>query len=137
MDELVFTGAKREIHVQLRPALHSNDGRALMAAARHGIGLVVAPSFLAHDDLEAGRLQPVLLDWMLPEYRVFAVYPHRRFVSPKVRVVIEALSARFGDGTRDPWWPDTPPKARTTTPATRRRARVPGGGDMAGETAAG
>ena len=36
---------------------------------------------------------------------IFAVYPHRRFVSPKVRVFVDALRAAFGDGTRDPWWP--------------------------------
>ena len=39
-------------------------------------------------------------DWsLLPEYGVFAVYPHRRFVSPKVRAFLEALHTSFGDGT--------------------------------------
>jgi DNA-binding transcriptional LysR family regulator len=46
----------------------------------------------------------VLLDWSMAPMRVYAVYPHRRFVSPKVRVFIEALRATYGDGTRDPWW---------------------------------
>ena len=58
---------------------------------------------MARRDLDAGLLEPVLLDCSLPEFGVFAVYPHRRFVSPKVRVLLEALRAHFGDGTRDPW----------------------------------
>jgi hypothetical protein len=33
------------------------------------------------------------------------VYPHRRFLSPKVKVFVETLKKSFGDGTRDPWWP--------------------------------
>ena len=57
-------------------------------------------------------LEPVLLDWSLPAMRVFAVYPHRRFVSPKVRLFVEALRAAYGDGTTDPWWPEVPAPGR-------------------------
>ncbi len=107
MHELLFVRGRREVRVKVKAVMLSNHGEALMAAARRGIGLAVAPSFMARRDLDAGLLEPVLLDWSLPEFGVFAVYPHRRFVSPKVRVLLEALMARFGDGTRDPWWPDT------------------------------
>jgi DNA-binding transcriptional LysR family regulator len=107
MQELVFTRARREVRVKVAAVMMTNHGEALMAAARQGVGLAVAPSFLARRDLEAGSLEPVLLDWSLPEYCVFGVYPHRRFVSPKVRVLIEALQAAYGDGTRDPWWPES------------------------------
>ena len=120
MQELLFVRGGREVRVKVTGVMMSNNGEALMAAARHAVGLAVAPSFLARNDLEAGRLEPVLLDWSLPEFSVFAVYPHRRFVSPKVRVFLEALTARFGDGTRDPWWPEAPPRAAAAKPARRR-----------------
>lgn len=106
MHELLFVRARREVRVKVPAVMMSNSGEALMASARQGIGLVVAPSFMARRDLDAGLLEPVLLDWSLPEFGVFAVYPHRRFVSPKVRVLLEALMAHFGDGMRDPWWPE-------------------------------
>jgi DNA-binding transcriptional LysR family regulator len=106
MQELVFARGRSKVRVKLTAVMMSNNGEALMAAARHGVGLALAPSFLARKDIEAGRIEPVLLDWSLPEYVVYAVYPHRRFVSPKVRVFLEALTASFGDGTRDPWWPE-------------------------------
>ena len=84
---------------------------------------------MAPADLAAGRIEPVLLDWsLLPEYRVFAVYPHRRFLSPKVRVFLHALTSAFGDGSADRWWPaDLAPgreksAARAVPTAGRRRA---------------
>lgn len=106
MEQLVFTRGRRKIRVRLNVVMTSNHGAGLVAAVRAGVGLCVAPSFLVKADLEAGLIEPVLLDWSLPEPRVFAVYPHRRFVSPKVRVLLEALTTTFGDGSRDPWWPE-------------------------------
>jgi DNA-binding transcriptional LysR family regulator len=105
MDELVFSRAGKATRIKLNPVMTTNSGAAVMAALTQGLGLGAAPSFLAHGDLESGRLEPVLLEWSLPDYHIFAVYPHRRFISRKVSVFIEALSSAFGDGTRDPWWP--------------------------------
>lgn len=122
MHELLFVRGRREVRVKVTAVMMSNNGEALMAAARRGIGLAVAPSFMARRDLDAGHLEPVLLDWSLPEFGVFAVYPHRRFVSPKVRVLLEALMAHFGDGTRDPWWPETLCQA-VAKPAARARTK--------------
>jgi DNA-binding transcriptional LysR family regulator len=106
LDELVFTRGRRKARVKLAPILTSNYGAALRQAALRGLGLWIAPSFAIHGDWKAGRLERVLSDWSLWEATVFAVYPHRRFLSPKVRVFLEALRAAFGDGTRDPWWPE-------------------------------
>ena len=75
---------------------------------RDGVGLGPLPSFIARGDLQAGRIEPVLPEWtLLPAMRLYALYPHRRFLSPKVRVFVEALRAAFGDGSRDPWRPDS------------------------------
>jgi DNA-binding transcriptional LysR family regulator len=124
MQELAFIRGSREVRVKLNVVMLSNNGEALMAAMRSGAGLCAVPSFMARNDLEAGRIEPVLLDWALPEYCVFAVYPHRRFVSPKVRVFLEALTAAFGDGNRDPWWPAAPGgQALAAKPVARRRSR--------------
>jgi DNA-binding transcriptional LysR family regulator len=105
MDELVFRRGRREVRVKLNGVLMTNSGAAITAAAERSVGLATAPSFLARAGVDAGMLEPILLDWTLMEYRLFAVYPHRRFLSPKVRVFIEALRDAFGDGQSDPWWP--------------------------------
>jgi DNA-binding transcriptional LysR family regulator len=105
MNELVFTRGRRQVRVKLDPVMMSNHGEALLVAARKAVGIAVAPSFMVSRDFQSGRLEPVLSDWALPGFGVFAVYPHRRFLSPKVRVFLEALTAAFGDGLRDPWLP--------------------------------
>lgn len=122
MQELTFARGKREVRARLHVVMLSNNGAALMDAMRHGAGLCVAPTFIAWRDLEGDRVEPVLLDWTLPEYRVFAVYPHRRFVSPKVRVFLEALTTAFGDGSSDPWWKASVQRLRfhAAAPATIR-----------------
>lgn len=124
MQELTFARRGREVRVKLNAAMMTNHGEALLVAARRGVGLAAAPSFMLRNDLDAGNLEPVLLDWsLLPEYRVFAVYPHRRFVSPKVRIFLEALHLSFGDGTRDPWWPEALTQLSPMPSAANRRRR--------------
>jgi DNA-binding transcriptional LysR family regulator len=114
--QFVFHGHGREVKVSLKPVMTINSGIAIMEAVRCGLGIGVAPSFLAVGDLRAGSIEPILLDWSLREYRLFIVYPHRRFLSSKVRVFIEAVRTAFGDGTRDPWWPDRPMPVQPARP---------------------
>jgi DNA-binding transcriptional LysR family regulator len=126
MTELVFVRAGRRVPVALRIGLMSNDGSALKSAVVQGMGLGAFPTFMVRGEVEAGRIEPVLRDWELPAYQVFAVYPHRRFVAPKVRVFVEALRASFGDGSRDPWSLE-PPRGREGRRASpRARLRVVG-----------
>ena len=48
----------------------------------------------------------MLLEWSIFTGRMFACYPHRRHLSPKVRAFLEFLLATYGDDpTHDPWWP--------------------------------
>ncbi|MEO7244305.1 MAG: LysR family transcriptional regulator [Rubrivivax sp.] len=111
MTELRFTRGRRQVSVKLPVTLLSNHGAALVAAARAGLGLAVLPSMLLpRDPAAAAELEPVLLDWALPTFTVHAAYPHRRFVAPKVRAFLEAVSAQFGDPDGDPWWPSALPR---------------------------
>jgi DNA-binding transcriptional LysR family regulator len=138
MEEVMFERGGQQTRVKLNAVMVSNSGEALRLAAQAGVGLTYAPSFMTMADYRAGLLEPVLLDWTMPAFKVYALYPHRRYLSPKVRVFVEALRAAWGDGTRDPWWPEAgalaaaPPARPAITPPARggRRPRQqgPGGG---------
>jgi DNA-binding transcriptional LysR family regulator len=124
LDEWTFERDGQQRRIKLAPVMTSNNGEALRLAAQRGVGLAIAPSFMTGAELAAGLLEPVLQDWSLPAFRVVALYPHRRFVSAKVRVFVEALRAAFGDGTVDPWWVAPPPAAPVPVGSRRgRRAR--------------
>jgi DNA-binding transcriptional LysR family regulator len=122
-DELLFSRNSEQVHVKIPAALTSNNAAAIQVAVRMGVGLTMIPSFVAARDLAAGAIVPALVDWRLPDLHVFAVYPHRRFLSPKVRVFVEALRERFGDGSRDPWWLDMAPEQARKRPLQRSLER--------------
>jgi DNA-binding transcriptional LysR family regulator len=128
-DEWVLERDSKSVRVKFNAVMTSNFGAALSAACAAGAGLFVAPSFVTRTDLLAGRLEPVLPDWkVLPELRVYAVYPHRRFLAPKVRAFVETLRAAYGgDDGNDPWWPArlaaTPPRRQRTKVAAIRMRR--------------
>lgn len=105
-DSLVFERGGKQTRVDVVPAVTSNSGEVLRELAIAGAGIMPAvPSFLVHAAVEDGRLEPLLRDWtLLPRPKLWAVYPHRRFLPAKVRLFVEALRAAFGgDPERDPW----------------------------------
>lgn len=87
--------------VEVRGRLHANNGDALRAAALRGFGLAVLPSFLVGSDFQSGALVSVLDAFMAQDSGVYAVYPHARHLSPKVRAFVDFLAERFGP---DPYW---------------------------------
>lgn len=77
-------------------ALRANNGGMLKEAAQHGIGLLVAPTFLIGDSIRAGKLVQVLSEYEhSPERNIYALFPHNRFLSTKVRLFIDFLAERF------------------------------------------
>ncbi|QDL56220.1 LysR family transcriptional regulator [Rhodoferax aquaticus] len=52
--------------VELQPHISADSLEALVALARMGQGVVLAPDFCVQEDLAAGRLHNVLPDWHLP-----------------------------------------------------------------------
>lgn len=83
------------IDLKIQGHWHSNNGYALLAAARKGIGLVQLPEFYVHDDIAAGRLLPVLEKYQPTDTAVWAIYPSNKHLSPKVSLFIDHLVSSF------------------------------------------
>ena len=88
-------GAERSVRVS--GSLHSNNGELLAEAAAQGVGIVFEPAFIIGPDVRAGRLVPLLQDYVAPPMPIYAVYPSRKHLSAKVRLFVEFLVARFGE----------------------------------------
>jgi DNA-binding transcriptional LysR family regulator len=98
-DQWEFTGSHEGtdsvVSVKVTPRMRTNSGDTCrMAALRHQ-GIVLQPTFLIGPDLLAGTLVEVMPAWRSIELGVYAVYPTRKFVSPKVRLMIEFLVSAF------------------------------------------
>jgi DNA-binding transcriptional LysR family regulator len=89
--------------------LRANDSEALRDAALSGLGIGLLPTWLIGDDIREGRLTSLLpaWEWFIAtgaERAIWAVYPPKKVVSPKVRCFVEFLADRFG---RPPYWDHT------------------------------
>jgi DNA-binding transcriptional LysR family regulator len=72
--------------------LFVSDPEAQVDLAVAGAGIIQVALHHAASDLAAGRLQRVLADLHDPDEREIVLhYPHRQFLSPRVRVVVDAL----------------------------------------------
>ncbi|BCX80952.1 hypothetical protein MIT9_P0530 [Methylomarinovum caldicuralii] len=83
------------ITVKVAGNLQANTADPLRLAAIHGLGLVVLPTYIAGQDLEKKRLEPVLEDYEMAPMDIYAVYPHRRHLSAKVRTFLDFLAERL------------------------------------------
>jgi DNA-binding transcriptional LysR family regulator len=63
---------------------------------------ILQPTFLIADDLRSGDLVEVLPEYRSLELGVYALYPSRKHVLPKVRLLIDYLAQAFADKV----WPD-------------------------------
>ncbi|MBC8643015.1 LysR family transcriptional regulator [Caballeronia sp. EK] len=75
-------------------------------AAAAGLGLWLCPPFLVSDLLASGALVPLLPDYRTQELEIVALYPHRRQLSAKVRLLLDMLIERSNDEQR---WLDAMP----------------------------
>lgn len=94
-DEWEFEGPEGAVRVRTTPVIRSNNGDVCRAAALQHQGFILQPTFLVGEDLAAGRLVEVL-----PQYRsltlgIHAVYPSRKQLTPKVRLLVEFLAQWF------------------------------------------
>jgi DNA-binding transcriptional LysR family regulator len=95
-DEWRFTGPDGEpAAVRVSGNLLSASGETLRHVALAGQGLFLAPSFIAGEDLRAGRLVGVLDGYRPVDFAINAIYPHRHHLSAKVRSFIDLAVARF------------------------------------------
>jgi DNA-binding transcriptional LysR family regulator len=83
------------LRVQVSPRLVCHDFVVLRAAALAGTGIALLPESLVRTDLDAGRLEPVLQDWTLPQGVLHVVFQGRRGLLPAVRATLDFLAERL------------------------------------------
>ena len=77
--------------MQVSGAFLANDSEAVRRAARAGHGIALLPEIQLIDDLRAGRMFRLLEDYPSQRVPVHIVYPSRRNLAPRTRVVMDFL----------------------------------------------
>jgi DNA-binding transcriptional LysR family regulator len=92
---LRFTRQGTTTAVPVQGLLEANDGQVLRAAALGHHGILIQPMYIVLDDIEAGRLVPILQEWELPRLTINIAYPTRRHLPAKVRGFVDFLVEKF------------------------------------------
>lgn len=101
-DEWPFEGPEGSVSGRIRPVLRTNSGDTCRIGALQGRCIVLQPSFIVGPDLACGDLVELMPGYRSLELGIYALYPSRKHVSPKVRLLIDYLVQAF----REPGWPE-------------------------------
>lgn len=82
-----------EVHVRGRYRLNHHE--AILSAVREGHGIGLAPAWIIEDDVRAGSVKPLLVDHPMPHSDIHLLYPTRRHLSARTRVMIDAITKSF------------------------------------------
>jgi len=96
-DEWVFTAPddSGEIRVKTQPKIRTNNGDTCRSAALAHQGIILQPTFIVRPDLQRGDLVALLPQFKSIELGIYAVYPSRKLVSPRIRAMVDFLVKEF------------------------------------------
>ena len=94
-EQWTFEGPEGPVSVKVVPRMRSNSGDTCCTAALQHQGIVLQPSFLVGAHLQSGALVEVLPQYRSIDFGVYAVYPSRKHLTPKVRALIDFLVDAF------------------------------------------
>jgi len=91
-----FKGESGHTIITVSGRMQANVADAIRVAAIDGLGLVMLASYVVGRDIEKGKLKAVLENYTLPPLDIHAVYPHRKYLSAKVRRFLDFLQEWLG-----------------------------------------
>ncbi|MET1412824.1 LysR family transcriptional regulator [Roseibium sp. HPY-6] len=86
-----FQSEGERLSVAVKGPLEVNSAAAAREAALAHLGFLRTPLFFVADDVKTGDLVPLLETFEEPMRGIYAVYPHRRHLSAKVRALVDFL----------------------------------------------
>ena len=81
--------------VKVRGSWTSDAGRALVAAAVRGIGVIRHAEYYVEEELRRGELETILEDFEVQDAATWIVYPERQQLPTRVRFLIDFLAERL------------------------------------------
>jgi DNA-binding transcriptional LysR family regulator len=87
-----FSGPDGRIDVQVSGAFRANNSEAVRRAVLTGYGIAQVSDSQVFDDVRTARLYRLLADFAPPRENIYLIYPSRRHLAPRVRVVIDFIA---------------------------------------------
>jgi DNA-binding transcriptional LysR family regulator len=90
-----FDGPDGAVDVEIGSAFRSNNSLVIRQAATAGYGIALLGDPLTLSEIRAGRLYRLLPNYVARRRQIFIVYPSRRHLAQRTRVVIDFLVEQF------------------------------------------
>lgn len=97
-----FAEAGQEILHRPTGRFRCNSGQAVIDACISGLGICQLPDFYILPYLRHGMVEIILEDFRAKDEPIWAVYPQRRHLLPKVRAVVECLQHELAAAMHPP-----------------------------------
>ena len=92
-----FRCGRRKLTLAPDSRLQPGDDEALVRAAAAGLGIIQVPDYMVADLVDAGELVEVLARFRPAPTPISLVYPSKRQVPLRVRVLLDALVTESGE----------------------------------------
>lgn len=87
-----LTQNEKTIDIPVHGSLCSNNLNLLKEVALEGFGIANLPYSLCVDEVQQGQLKIILNQYAPPNDELYALYPSRHYLSPKVKVFLDFLT---------------------------------------------
>ncbi len=86
-----FNEGKKDKNIRVSGSVRVNSGYGLVDAALKGLGIVQLPDYYVNEYIKQGQLITLLDHYRQPDEGIWAVYPHNRQLSAKIRLLVDYL----------------------------------------------
>ncbi len=91
-----------DVHtIQPSVKLTVNNGDVLLCAVKESMGVSLLPTYLTQGACQKGELIPIMTDFSVPDFTLYAVYPQTRYLPSRTRKLIDLLESNFSG---EPYW---------------------------------
>lgn len=94
-DKLELSNGEQSVTVATHGRYRVNNALAIRDTLVAGGGIGLCPEWLVHDLLAQRKLRRVLRDWQGPGQELNLLYPSRRYLPHRVRLMLDYLQQRF------------------------------------------
>lgn len=86
-----FNEQGREKNIRVKGKIRCNSGIGLVDAALKHLGIIQLPDYYLQHHLDSGKLITLLDNMREAPEGIWAVYPQNRYLSPKIRLLVDYL----------------------------------------------
>lgn len=86
-----FVENNKPTAIKVKGNLVTGTGYGLLNAAIRGMGIIQLPGYYVDEAVDAGKLVVLLQEFQEPSEGIWALYPHNRQLSPKIRLLVDML----------------------------------------------